>query len=133
MTHAIRRSIAMLSVFAVAACGRADATTNADLERDLEQTRVAEFEMANRNSKKTDVVSARERIPTGTRTPARRAPAAQSAPPTTMAPEVADATPPVDTSATSTRPRPMPQTPPRRGPYKTVGEIIRDAPFPIKP
>jgi hypothetical protein len=132
MRNSLRRSIGTLSLVALAACGQADATTNADLERDLEQTRVAEFELANQNNKKTDVVSATERLPTGTKTPARRTPAAQSSP-ETMAPEVADATPATDTSLTAPRPRSTPQTQQKRGPYKTVGEIIRNAPFPINP
>lgn len=132
MTNSLGRSIAALLLAGAAACGQADATTNADLERDLEQTRVAEFEMANRNDRKTDVVSATERIPTATKAPARRAPAAKGTSETTMAPEVADVPPATDTSLTAPRPRSTPQTQ-RKGPYKTVGEIIRNAPFPINP
>ena len=133
MRKSLRRSVGTLSLVALAACGQADATTNADLERDLEQTRVAEFELANKNTKKTDVVSATERIPTGTKTPTRRSPAAQSSPEATMAPQVADVTPATDTSLTAPRPRSTPQTQQKRGPYKTVGEIIKNAPFPINP
>ena len=130
MKKPLRSSIGALAMLAAMACGRADATPNAELERDLEQTRVAEFEMANRNAKKTDVVSATERIPVATRTPTRRAPAPQNTPDNTMSTGVTEAT---DTSQTAPRPRPTQQTPKRQGPYKTVDEIIRNAPFPIKP
>lgn len=132
----LRMFIAPLALLAVMACGQADATTNADLERDLEQTRLSEFELANQNTKRTDVVSTTERIPTGTRAPVQRAPAPKASP---NPPAIATQAPaPVagvatDTTLTAPRPRSTPQTQERRGPYKTVDEIIRNAPFPIKP
>ena len=135
MKKSLRRFIFVAGVVALGACNQADATPNAELERDLEQTRLSEFELANQNARRTDVVSAAERIPTGTRTPTRRTPAASPAKETvTRAPAVASVDPAIDTSVTAPRPRATPQTQPtRRGPYKTVGDIIREAPFPINP
>lgn len=138
MRNSLRLTIGTIALLGVAACGQADATPNADLERDLEQTRVAEFELANQSARKTDVVSATERIPTGVRAPVNRTSATRApAPPRPDAPapstQVAEAEVATDTSLTAPRPRSTPQTQQRRGPYKTVGEIIRNAPFPINP
>ena len=135
MKNSLRRLIFVAGVVALGACNQADATPNAELERDLEQTRLSEFELANRNAKRTDVVSAAERIPTSERMPTRRAPTlTPNKAPVEKAPAVTSRDPSIDTSVTAPRPRATPQTQPaRRGPYKTVGEIIREAPFPINP
>ena len=141
MTLSMRRFAGICALLAATACGHADATDNTALDRDLEQTRVSEFELANQNAKRTDVTSATERIPTARRSPSPRAPASrapaspesgasQSSVPVGIA---SAAKVPTDTSATAPRPRPPTQTQERRGPYKTVDEIIRNAPFPIKP
>lgn len=143
MRNSLRLTIGTIALLGVAACGQADATPNADLERDLEQTRVSEFELANKSAKKTDVVSAAERIPTGSRAVVSRTPTPRTAaqprvdapsPSPSPSPQVAEAEVAPDTSLTAPRPRSTPQTQSRnRGPYKTVGEIIKNAPFPINP
>ena len=74
-TSSLRLSLAALALCGVAACNQADSATTTDLERDLEQTKTAEMEMANRSAARTDIVSSVERIPTGTREPVVKAPA----------------------------------------------------------
>jgi hypothetical protein len=137
---------------AVAACRNDDPGIGNDLEQDLAAARASSLELAP-SGRKTEVVSAVERLPAGTRAaaprqapPARSTPArqtaARSAPeprpaPTSRAPARVAQAP--DTAVTAPAPAPAPrpqpvhtqQAPP--GGYKSVGEVIRDAPFPINP
>jgi hypothetical protein len=122
----IRLVVAGFALFGVLACSQADSAPTSDLERDLEATKMAEMEMANAGGKRTDIVSAAERIPTGAKTPATRAPAPKTSPDSALLAEI-EGTP-------STRPRaPEPPKPTRKGPYKSTSEVIRNAPFPINP
>ena len=124
--NSVRLSVAGLAMVGVLACSQADSAPTSDLERDLEATKMAEMEMANGGGKRTDIVSAAERIPTGVKQPQTKAPAPKTAPDSTLLAEL-EGTP-------STRPRaPEPPKPTRKGPYKSTSEVIRNAPFPIKP
>jgi hypothetical protein len=129
-TSSLRLSFAALALCGVAACNQADSATTTDLERDLEQTKMAEMEMANRSGARTDIVSSVERIPTGERQPVVKAPANPI--PEKPAPEVAPL--PDINGIPSDRPRPPELSKPaRKGPYKSTSEVIRNAPFPINP
>jgi hypothetical protein len=137
------------------------AAVSSDLEQDLAQARATSLELAPAG-RKTEVVSAVERVPAGTRAEspqaaprqAQRQPQHQPAQP--RAPRSAEVTPtpaptpaPAPVASTQSesatdagqgapapRPQPAPAAPSaqgRRGGYKSVGEVIRDAPFPINP
>lgn len=129
-TSSLRLTLAALALTGAVACNQADSAPTSELERDLEQTKMAEMEMANRSAARTDVVSSVERIPVGTRQPVVTAPSNPI--PEKPAPEVAPL--PDINGIPSDRPRPPEQTKPtRKGPYKSTSEVIRNAPFPINP
>jgi len=157
MTQTIRTTLlpALLVAFAAACSGKPDRTALAsDLQSDLDAATSSSVELANGGAPRTEVVSAAEltgaparaaqprpRANPATAPRAARTPTAAPAP--AAAPQVAEQPrpepPPAmmsDTLAPIT-PRPTPSAPAatrsRRGGYKTVGEIIRDAPFPINP
>jgi len=152
-----RRVAATMLILGAAACAEQEPAVSNDLERDLAQARASSIELAPRTGGRTDVVSAEEQLPPGTRRMARRAPAARpraTAPPRPVVAERARETPPASVAEAApdvesapgapataeatlppegARPRPVEPAPTRRGPYKSVGEVIRDAPFPIHP
>lgn len=125
-TISFRLSLAGLALFGVVACSQADSAPPSELERDLEATKMAEMEMANAGGQRTDIVSSVERIPTGEKKPMTKAPTPTASPESTTVAEVLGMPAP--------RPRaPEPPKPTRTGPYKSTSDVIRDAPFPIKP
>ena len=134
---------------ALAACGRSS-TANDTLKRDLELAGSTSLELAPRSAG-TQVVSPIEETPGAVRanstTKVRSQSKAAAAPKVTrQAPKVAAAPEPArDEASTAAQaqspslpatpaptPTPVP-TPQRRGGYKSVGDIIRNAPFPINP
>lgn len=161
MPNSLRISLGAVLLAAAAACsGSSDrAAVSSDLEQDLARAGGTDVQLAGSSANRVDVVSASERVesPTpapkaktasrvpsvnrGTRaiapTPRRQAPAA--AQPAPRAEEVA----PADQPRVERQPEPMPQTRPQapvpsrqpepRGGWKTPGEVIRNAPFPINP
>jgi hypothetical protein len=153
------RAVAATLIVTAAACGRSEPALPDDLQKDLAEAQSAGLELAPRATSSTRVVSAEEQIQPGpaparvrraqVRRPAPRAVAQPVAvvkqPETEQAPapapeqtEAADvaATPPpaeAEMGPPAPRPRPLPAPTGRRGPYKTPGEVIRDAPFPILP
>lgn len=161
MPNSLRISLGAVLLAAAAACsGSSDrAVVSSDLEQDLARAGGTDVQLAGSSANRVDVVSASERVesPTpapkaktasrvpsvnrGTRaiapTPRRQAPAA--AQPAPRAEEVA----PADQPRVERQPEPMPQTRPQapvpsrqpepRGGWKTPGEVIRNAPFPINP
>jgi outer membrane biosynthesis protein TonB len=160
MRNSIRISIGAVVVAAAAACsGSPDhATVSADLEQDLAKAGGSNVQLAGNSGNRIDVVSASERVesPTpapkaktvsrapsmksGTRAPApsprRETPAPAQAP----KPEVQV---PAEQPRVEPEPEPFPQSRPQapvpsrqpepRGGWKTPGEVIRNAPFPINP
>jgi hypothetical protein len=138
-------AIGLAVLVGVAACGRESASAHADgdLQRDLELAKSEQgIELLPAGSQ-TAVVSAIEQTgvaepapaPTRTRaprpTPRRAAPKARVVRAPTPAPVTSRAEQP------AARPRPTFDanviSPPPPGGYKTVDEVIRNAPFPIKP
>ena len=145
---------ALLLAGALACSGKPSTPTLAsDLKDDLQAAQGSTVELAPDGARRTQVVSAEELTGAGTAPrapqatpratprsiPAARTPAPAPAP---AAPAVVVAPAPVppvvnaDTLA-PIEPRPAPArpaaTPSRRGGYKSVGDVIRDAPFPINP
>ena len=151
MSRIARSTTALVGLALVAACAKPSSTATADsaLQRDLDRAAATGVDLASRGGTGTDVVSAVERTGGGTavrtRTPVHTAakPSTTQAtvaavpatpPPQAPAPQVVvvpDDTAPAPVAAP--RPRPAQQTPGRRGPYKSVGDVIRNAPFPINP
>jgi hypothetical protein len=111
-----------------AACGSQSSVDDA-LRRDLEAASAGSIELAPKGSQQT--VSATELVPLSkpvvSNTRRAEAPAPRPKPRT---PQVAPAT----EEPSAPRPVSTPRvSPPPPGGYKTVGEVIRNAPFPIKP
>ena len=127
----MRRSASFAAAFvALVACGQ-QSTVDDALKADLESAAAATIEMAPRGTG-TQVVSAIEsKNPTQPRvTPVRQVKAPARAP----KPETPQVTQAAAPEPTATRPTTTPAvSPPPPGGYKTMGEVIRNAPFPIKP
>lgn len=163
MQNFMRLSISTFALVAVAACSRSSEQPAMadDLKQDLNRVGGGDVQLAGLPSAKVDIVSAGERTlsPTaapkapavsrapsafhGVRAPVRSvkheaAAPAQEAPRATEvapaeAPRVERAPEPVPMSAGRPEaPRPSTQREPRGG-WKTPGQIIRNAPFPINP
>jgi hypothetical protein len=134
-------TISLAAVAALAACGGKSTPVQAsdDLQRDLRLASGPGIELLP-NASRTTVVSAIEQTgvaepapaPTRTRTPVARPKARRVVP----QPRVARAPAPRPSTRAS-RPAPVFDanviSPPPPGGYKTVDEVIRNAPFPIKP
>lgn len=122
--------VASACALLLAACGR-PSTMDEQMKQDLDAASAATIEMAPRGSG-TKVVSALEqnkaiqpRV-----APVRHVSApAKTPPPTAQQPQQVTAAEPAATLPVSA---PKVQPPPPGG-YKTVDEVIRNAPFPIKP
>lgn len=158
----IRYSLAALAFAATACSGSSDqATVSQDLEQDLARAGGSDVQLAGTTAPRVEVVSASEQ--TERATPAPKAPTVSRAPsanrgvkaplrsarrvtpvaatPAPRAPEPAPAEEPrlepepEPVRAPQSRPRaPIPSTQPEpRGGWRTPGEIIRNAPFPINP
>jgi hypothetical protein len=143
--------VAAISLTALAACGRNAPTGDAALQRDLDLAKGQGLELAPQPS--TALLSADELLPAGSRSrpaaprptathrtpPARPAttasqvaerPAAEPAAPRASARDSAVAVAP---APATNRPSAGAISPPPPGGYKTMGELIRRAPFPINP
>src|SRR5438094_86400 len=128
------RVLTGLLVAAVAACGRRATVADDSLRRDLDLARGQGLELAPQSGSQM-TVSAEELGPAGSRARRNERP---------LASRVTKATPPAPTAArrdsvvaiAPATPRPSAQSaisPPPPGGYKTMGELIRKAPFPINP
>jgi hypothetical protein len=114
----------------VAACGPSSQSSMDDaMKRDLEAASAGSIELAPKGGQQ--IVSAAELVPQTKPVVARTRRAPAPAPkPKPHTPQVA----PASTEPTAPRPVSTPKvSPPPPGGYKTVGEVIRNAPFPIKP
>jgi hypothetical protein len=161
MKRRYRFATALMTLAGLAACGQQAQKPSEDLRRDLEQVGSSDMQLVP-NGAGTQVISAIEQGPAGTRKPATPQPRATVSPvalrtptPTPVVeapqpqpevkvvelpapqPQVAEQPVAVEPSAPATRrPAPMPvpstQRAPRGG-WKTTGDIIRNAPFPINP
>lgn len=121
----------ILAVALVAACGR-QSTMDEAMKADLDAAATATLELAPRTKGQQIVSAIESKRPEQPRVaPVRRtrAPAQTPVPETRQVTQTADAPEP-----TATRPVTRPAVnPPPPGGYKTVNEVIRNAPFPIKP
>jgi len=163
MSNPLRISLAAVLLAAAAACsGSSDKpTVSADLEQDLARAGDANVQLAGNSGNRVDVVSASERVESPTPTPkaktASRAPSVNRgtrviAPsPRRRAPAAAQPAPRAEEQTPAEQPQvvrqpepePVPQTRPQapvpsrqpepRGGWRTPGEVIRNAPFPINP
>ena len=141
------RSIAIvISLAALAACGRTAPSTDAGLQRDLDLAKGQGLELAPQGNARA-TLSADELIPSGNRSRSAsqqlaKATAPQRATPAPIEPPVAQQPVPAAQSGDTVvavapaTPRPSAAgaiSPPPPGGYKTMGELIRKAPFPINP
>ena len=146
-----RIMVAAIGLAALAACGRTAPATDAALQRDLDLAKGQGLELAPQGSARS-TLSADELAPTGNRVKATaqqvsKSPAPRRSTPTHSQPQVAERqTPEPQGSSKESRdsvvatapvtPRPSAAgaiSPPPPGGYKTMGELIRKAPFPINP
>jgi hypothetical protein len=135
----IRLTLELAAVAALAACGGKSATVqaNGDLQRDLQLASGTGIELLP-SASRTTVVSAIEHTGTAQPAPSPTKVRAPRPKPRRVAPKPRDAVAPAP-RASSPAPRPSPTfdanviSPPPPGGYKTVDEVIRNAPFPIKP
>jgi hypothetical protein len=140
-------TIGLASLVALAACSGKSTPAQADgeLQRDLQLATGSGIELLP-NAPRTAVVSAIEQAgtavpaPSPTKVRAPRPKPRRVAPPARVVTRPAPTHPP--SAGTRSRPEPRPSSPtfdanvispPPPGGYKTVDEVIRNAPFPIKP
>jgi hypothetical protein len=162
MPNTLRLSFGALLLAVASACSRSSEqpAVSSDLEQDLAKAGGANVQLAGSSANRVDVVSASERVESPVPTPkartVSRAPSAnrgvpapvksarKEAPAATPAPQVSEPAPveqprvvrePEPTPAPRSRPEaPIPSRQPEpRGGWKTPGEVIRNAPFPINP
>jgi len=162
MPNSLRLSFGALLLAAAAACSRSSEqpAVSSDLEQDLAKAGGANVQLAGNNANRVEVVSASERVESPVPTPkaktVSRAPNANrgmrapvksatkatpvAAAPAPRAPEPAPSEEPrverapEPTPAQSRPQAPVPSRQPEpRGGWKTPGEVIRNAPFPINP
>lgn len=125
MRHYIRIASAAAALVA-AACGR-QSTMDDQMKQDLEAASTSTMQLAP-NGGGQRVVSAIEQVPQAQprQTKVRKVTAPAKAPPPTVQQAAAE--------PAATRPSQRPAVnPPPPGGYKTIGEVLRNAPFPIKP
>jgi hypothetical protein len=160
MRNSLRLSFGALLLAAAAACSGASdkPTVSTDLEQDLAKAGGADVQLAGNAGGRVDVVSTSERIEapapapkakTVTRAPSvkrgtravapsvrREAPIVEAPAPRPPQPAPTDQ-PRVDRQPDPSQARPQAPVPSRqpepRGGWKTPGEVIRNAPFPINP
>ena len=134
------------SLAALAACGRTAPATDAALQRDLDLAKGQGLELAPQASARS-TLSPDELSPPGTRARSTvpqvsKSPAPHRAAPARSEPKLAERETPAPQSHDSVvatapaMPRPSAAgaiSPPPPGGYKTMGELIRKAPFPINP
>ena len=118
------RVAAMFAALCAAACGR-QASMDDQMKKDLDAAAVSTMELAP-NGGGQHVVSALEQLPYG------QQPAAKKTSPTK--PPEHPQTVQASNEPAATRPvqRPAVNRPPPGG-FKTIGEVLKNAPFPIKP
>jgi hypothetical protein len=162
MTNSLRLSFGVLLFAAAAACSRSSEqpAVNGDLEQDLAKAGGANVQLAGSSANRVDVVSASERLQSPLPTPkgesfspvptkkrgktAAVKSRAHETPVAVETPKAVETAPveqpraepqPTPTSAPQGRPQaPMPSTQREpRGGWKTPGDVIRNAPFPINP
>ncbi|HEU4721717.1 MAG TPA: hypothetical protein VFS59_10185 [Gemmatimonadaceae bacterium] len=163
MTHSLRLSLGALLLAAVAACSDSPDQTpvSSDLEQDLARVGGADVQLAGSAGNRVDVVSASEQVESpapapkaktvtrapsvnrGTRavapSPRREAPAAAQPAPRAEAQAPAEQRREEPQPELERMPQSRPQAPvPSRQPeppggWRTPGEVIRNAPFPINP
>lgn len=159
MRNHLRLTASTLALVTIAACSRSSdkPSIDDDLKNDLAMVGGSDVQLAGSNSRRLEVVSASER--TNAPTAAPKAPERVKAPsavvgkrapvvrPKAETPVAAPAT--TDESAPAEAPKPEPTIVPQpsapsqspnvhtnrepRGGWKTPGQIIRNAPFPINP
>ena len=133
-------AVTVVSVLTFAlGCTKADKAVSKDLEEDLRQAEVTTVEMAPTSGGELDF-SAEFTAGHG-KSPSRKAvgttaigaPNDSSILAMQKSPE-GELVPKLDSTVMSRRPRPVESPKPtRQGPYKSTSDVIRDAPFPIKP
>lgn len=141
---------AAVSLAALAACGRTAPATDAGLQRDLDLAKGQGLELAPQGSARS-TLSADELAPAGNRVKSTaqqvaKSPAPHRSAPAPSQPQVAGRQAPapqapveksrdsvVATAPATQRPAAGAISPPPPGGYKTMGELIRKAPFPINP
>ena len=163
MSNSIRLSLGALVLAAVAACsnGSEQPSVSPDLEKDLAKAGGSDVQLAGSSANRIDVVSASERVESPTPTPKARtvtrapsatrgtkaaAPSPRRETPAAAAPAPREPQPaPVEERRAEPEPEltPVPQSRPQapvpsrqpepRGGWRTPGEVIRNAPFPINP
>lgn len=140
-----RIMVAAISLAALAACSRTAPATDAALQRDLDLAKGQGLELAPQGSARS-TLSADELAPAGNRAkstaqqvPKSPAPRRSTpAPSNTRVAEHEAANQPHDSVVATAPAAPRPNaagaiSPPPPGGYKTMGELIRKAPFPINP
>ena len=133
-------AVTIVSMLAFAlGCSEADKAVSNDLEEDLRQAEVSTVELAPSSGGELDFSA--ELTAGHGKSPSRKAvgtvaiagPKDSSIMALAKSPE-GQMLPKLDSTVISRRPRPIPSpTPTRSGPYKSTSDVIRDAPFPIKP
>jgi hypothetical protein len=113
------RSASAVAALLATACGR-QARMDDQMKRDLEAASVSTMELAPSGDRQR-VVSSIEQVPL-----------AQPKPTTTRKVAAVTKTPSPDPAATRPTQRPAVNPPPPGG-YKTIDEVLKKAPFPIKP
>jgi len=160
MRYSHRLSLATLLIAAASACSSSSeqATVSSDLEQDLAKAGGANVQLAGGSGNRIDVVSASERVEspapapkakTVARTPSvKRGTRAVAPSPRRQSPAAAQPAPNAEEQVPAEEPRlepePVPQSRPQAPPvpsrqpeppggWRTPGEVIRNAPFPINP
>jgi hypothetical protein len=162
MTNSFRLTLGAVAFAALAGCSRTaePPALSDDLKADLAQAGAADVQLVGAAGPRVDVVSAAERVDGAvatprapakarttsarhgtsatTRSPRQESPAAAQPAPQAQqvtpaeAPRAAPAPEPVPTQRRPQAPRPSTQKEPPGG-WKTPGQVIRNAPFPINP
>jgi hypothetical protein len=137
----MRLTLGLAALAGLAACGSKSAPVqaNGDLQRDLQLASGSGIELLP-SAPRTQVVSAIERAEAATPAPSPTKVRTPRPKPRRVAPQPREAAAPAPRVSSPARaPRPSPTfdanviSPPPPGGYKTVDEVIRNAPFPIKP
>ena len=115
---------AAVAALGAAACGRRSSMDD-QMQKDLDAASASTMELAP-NGGGQRVVSALEQLPHGQQSPAPKRVTPPKAP---EHPQTAESREPAATRPTQ---RPAVNPPPPGG-YKTIGEVLKNAPFPIKP
>jgi hypothetical protein len=130
MRQTLRATTLVTAALAIAACSR-QSTMDEAMKADLDAASTATLELAPR-AQGTAVVSAIEsKNPAQPRVAPVRRTTAPAQTPRRETPQVTQVARP---EPTATRPSTTPAVqPPPPGGYKTINEVLRNAPFPIKP